>query len=150
MKNLFDAATVDDVKRRVAQLRPDTPRVWGTMNAAQMLAHVSHAMEMAVGDRNPPRLFISRLLGPILKRRELGTEAPMSRNSPTAKDLVIRDDCDLETERARLTGLIDRFASGGPQRCTTHPHLFFGPMTPAEWAMLTYKHADHHLRQFGM
>jgi hypothetical protein len=45
--------------------------------------------------------------------------------------------------------LIDRFAAAGPQGCTTHPHAFFGSLTPDEWAILMYKHLDHHLRQFG-
>jgi hypothetical protein len=25
-----------------------------------------------------------------------------------------------------------------------------GKMTPEEWAILMYKHLDHHLRQFGV
>jgi hypothetical protein len=149
MKNLFDAATAADVTKRIAQLKPDAPRVWGTMYPAQMLAHCSQAMEMAVGDRNPPRVFIGRIIGPMLKGMVLGNEDPMRRNSPTSKDLLVQGDRDLETERTRLTGLIHRFASAGPAGCTTRPHPFFGGMTPAEWATLMYKHADHHLRQFG-
>jgi hypothetical protein len=30
-----------------------------------------------------------------------------------------------------------------------HPHFFFGPLTPVEWAVLMHQHLDHHLRQFG-
>ena len=30
MKNLFEAARVEEVKERVAQLRPDSERLWGT------------------------------------------------------------------------------------------------------------------------
>jgi hypothetical protein len=26
----------------------------------------------------------------------------------------------------------------------------FGPLTGREWGALAYKHADHHLRQFGV
>jgi hypothetical protein len=150
MKNLFDKATAEGVKTRIAQLKPDTPRVWGTMNPAQMLAHCSLALEMAVGDQKPPRMFIGRVLGPVFKRLALGNEEPMRRNSPTAKELLVKGDRDLETERIRLLGLTDRFSSGGPAGCTTHPHTFFGPLAPAEWAALMYKHADHHLRQFGV
>jgi transposase InsO family protein len=43
-----------------------------------------------------------------------------------------------------------RFARLGPEGCTKHPHSFFGRLTPQEWAMLMYKHVDHHLRQFGV
>jgi hypothetical protein len=73
----------------------------------------------------------------------------MRRNSPTVPDLVIAEERDLDTERDRLTSLIDRFVAAGPAGCTTHPHSFFGRMTPREWAILMYKHLDHHLRQFG-
>jgi hypothetical protein len=31
MKNLFEAATVEEVKGRMAQLRPDSERQWGMM-----------------------------------------------------------------------------------------------------------------------
>ncbi|HJQ31271.1 MAG TPA: DUF1569 domain-containing protein [Pyrinomonadaceae bacterium] len=59
------------------------------------------------------------------------------------------DERELDTERRRLYGLIDRFVESGPEGCTAHPHSFFGPLTPQEWAVLMYKHMDHHLRQFG-
>ena len=95
-------------------------------------------------------MFIGRIIGPMLRSMALGNEDPMRRNSPTSKDLLVQGDRDLETERTRLTGLIDRFASAGPAGCTTHPHTFFGRLTPEQWATLMYKHADHHLRQFGV
>jgi hypothetical protein len=150
MKNLFEAGRVEEVKERMAQLRPDSERLWGKMNAAQALAHCSSAVEWAVGDRIPPRMFLGRIMGRIVKPLVLGNNEPMRRNSPTAKDLVVRDERDLEAERGRLRGLIDRFAAAGPKGCTTHPHSFFGRLTPEEWATLMYKHLDHHLRQFGV
>jgi len=148
MKNLFDAATVEEVKERVAQLRPDSVRLWGKMNPAQALAHCSAAMEMAVGEKVPPRIWIGRLLGRLAKRSMIVNEKPMPRNSATDKSLVVRDDRDFVVERQRLSEFIDRFTAGGPRLCTKHPHFFFGPLTPVEWAALMYQHLDHHLRQF--
>ena len=150
MKNLFEVARVEEVKERLAQLRPDSERLWGKMNAPQALAHCSAAVEWAVGDRIPPRMFLGRIMGRIVKPMVLGNDEPMRRNSPTAKDLVVQDERDLGTERERLCGLINRFAAAGPKGCTTHPHSFFGRLTPEEWAELMYKHLDHHLRQFGV
>jgi len=150
MKNLFEAARVEEVKERVAQLRPDSERLWGTMTAAQAVAHCSAGIEMAVGEIRPPRVLIGRIIGRIVKPKVLGNDEPMRRNSPTAKDLLVRDERDLNAERERLCGLIDRFAAAGPEGCTTHPHAFFGPLTPNEWATLLYKHLDHHLRQFDV
>jgi hypothetical protein len=150
MKNLFEAARVEEVKERMAQLRPDSEPLWGKMNAPQALAHCSAAVEWAVGDRIPPRMFLGRIMGRIVKPMVFRNDEPMRRNSPTAKDLVVQDERDLGTERERLRGLIDRFAAAGPHGCTTHPHSFFGRLTPEEWATLMYKHLDHHLRQFGV
>ena len=150
MKNLFDAARVEEVKERTAQLRPDSERVWGKMNPAQALAHCSKGMEWAVGDSIPPRMLLGRILGRIVKPMVFRNDEPMRRNSPTAKDLVVQDERNLGTERERLCGLIERFAAAGPEGCTSHPHSFFGRLTPEEWATLMYKHLDHHLRQFGV
>ena len=150
MKNLFEAGRVEEVKQRIAKIKPDSPRQWGKMKPAQALEHCSRGVETALGDTMPPRVLIGRLLGWIVKPRLMGNDEPLRRNSPTAKSLVVQDERDLETERARLVGLIDRFAAGGPAGCTKHPHAFFGPLTPDEWAILMYKHLDHHLRQFGV
>jgi hypothetical protein len=150
MKNLFEAARVEEVKRRIEKLRPDSERQWGTMSPAQVVAHCSVGLEWAVGDKIPERMLLGRIIGGMVKSKVLGNDEPMRRNSPTAKDLVVKDERDLGTERARLCGLIDRFASAGPKGCTTHPHSFFGKLTPEEWATLMYKHVDHHLRQFGV
>jgi Protein of unknown function (DUF1569) len=148
MNNLFEAARVEEVKERMAQLRPDSERLWGKMNVAQALAHCSRAIEWAVGDRIPPRMLLGRIIGRMVKPMVLGNDEPMRRNSPTVKDLVVQDERDLGTERERLCGLIDRFAAAGPEGCAMHPHSFFGRLTPEEWATLMYKHLDHHLRQF--
>ena len=150
MNNLFEPARIKEVKDRMAQLRPDSKRVWGQMNPAQALEHCSRGIELAVGDRRPPRALMGRIIGRIVKPLALGNDEPMRKNSPTVPGLVVQDERDLGMERERLCGLIDRFAAAGPAGCTTHPHSFFGRLTPDEWATLMYKHLDHHLRQFGV
>jgi hypothetical protein len=150
MKNLFETESVNEVKARIENLTPESPRQWGKMNAAQAIAHCAAGLELALGDRTPPRVFVGRLLGGIIKPLALGDDKPMRRNSPTVKGLVMNDERNLENERERLRGMIDRFTAAGPAGCTTHPHSFFGPLTPDEWAVLMYKHLDHHLRQFGV
>jgi len=150
MNNLFEAARVKEVKERVAQLMPNSERVWGKMNPAQALAHCAAGIEVAVGDRMPPRMLLGSIIGRIVKPMALENDEPMRRNSPTTKGLEVLDERDLGIERERLCRLIDRFAAGGPAGCTTHPHSFFGRLTPDEWATLMYKHLDHHLRQFGV
>ena len=150
MKNLYDAARVAEVKERIGQLTPESTRQWGKMDAAQAVAHCATSMEWAVGDKKPPRMFVGRVLGVAIKPLVLKDDAPMRRNSPTSPDLVVTDARDLAREQERLCGLLDRFAAAGAAGCTRHPHSFFGRMKPEEWAVLMYKHLDHHLRQFGV
>jgi len=150
MKNLFEAATVNEVKARMMHLRPDSGRLWGKMNAAQAVAHCAAGLELAMGDRRPPQLWLGRIIGRIVKPMALGGDAPMRRNSPTVPSIIVADERDLGAERDRLGALIERFAAAGPAGCTTHPHSFFGRLSPQEWAVLMYKHLDHHLRQFGV
>ncbi|HUA00650.1 MAG TPA: hypothetical protein VMB02_09985, partial [Candidatus Aquilonibacter sp.] len=114
MKNLFEAASVKEVKDRIALLRPDSQRLWGKMSAPQMVAHCAAGMELALGDKNPPRMFAGRLIGWIVKPMALKDGEPMRRNSPTMPELVVQDERDLGPERERLLGLIDRFAAAGP------------------------------------
>ena len=150
MKNLFEAATAKEIRERIGRLCTTSQRQWGKMTAPQAMAHCSVVMEWAVGDKVEPRMFLGRILGPLVKSQVLKDEKPMGRNAPTAKSLVIQDNRDLEKECARLSSLVERFSAGGPQACTKNPHTFFGQLSPEEWAQLMYKHVDHHLRQFGV
>jgi len=149
MKNLFEAARVEEVKERLARLQPDSERQWGKMNPAQTLAHCTAAMDLAMGKPPAsPRVFLGRLLGPLAKKSLLVKGEPMRRNAMTEKSCLVTDERDFAVEKQRLRESIDRFVVGGPANCTKHPHFFFGQLTPVEWAALMYQHLDHHLRQF--
>jgi hypothetical protein len=50
MRSLFEKATAEELKQRMAKLMPETQRQWGKMSAAQMLAHCSVGMEVSLGD----------------------------------------------------------------------------------------------------
>ncbi len=150
MKNLLDPSTGEEIKGRLLLLREDSMRVWGKMNAAQAMAHCVAAMQMGLGDTHHPRKFVGRMIGRIIKPMALGNDAPMRRNTPTVEGLVVTDQRDIFLERKRLSLLIDRFVNGGRAGCSMYPHPLFGPLTPDEWAILMYKHLDHHLRQFGV
>lgn len=149
MQTLFDTAAAATFKNRLAELRADSPRQWGKMTPAQAVAHCAGSLELALGDVRPPRMLIGRLIGRLIKPLVLGNDAPMRRNSPTVPGFAVTDDRDFERERARLLATIDRFVTAGRDGCTSHPHSFFGPLTPDEWGVLMYKHLDHHLRQFA-
>jgi hypothetical protein len=148
MKSLFEHSSTMEIRNRIERLKPDSEKQWGKMNAAQMLAHCSAWMEMAAGLNSPPRSLVGRVFGKMAKKSVLGEE-PIRRNMPSEKSLIMQDQRDFAAERQRLLDWVDRFSTGGPEQCTTHPHCFFGSMSPTEWAIMGYKHLDHHLRQFN-
>ncbi|HWE53246.1 MAG TPA: DUF1569 domain-containing protein [Bryobacteraceae bacterium] len=151
MKNLFDSTVAHEVNVRLGKLGPQNQRQWGKMTVSQMLAHCSTSMQWALGEVVPERAPLPvRLMGRLVKPMVFRNDDPLRRNSPTAKSLLVTGEPDMMSERDRLSGLIDKFVAGGAAGCTKNPHSFFGKMTAQEWAILTYKHLDHHLRQFGV
>jgi hypothetical protein len=147
MNNLYNQLDVTEIIERINNLTVNAQRQWGKMNVAQMLAHVNVSIETAVGLNFPKRMFIGRLIGGFMKSKVLN-EKPMDKNSPTDKYYVFTDSREFEKEKEKCIALIKIFYEAGPQKCTTHPHSFFGKFTPQEWAILQWKHFDHHLRQF--
>jgi hypothetical protein len=148
MKNLFEPGAVQEVMRRIEQLKPDSQRQWGKLGAAQMMAHCSAALEMASGKLVVKRTLLGRILGPHL-RHFLTDHNPFPRNSPTVKALKVGSR-DFRQEQERLKQCVRQFHEGGESHCTRHPHPVFGSITPLEWSTGMYKHLDHHLKQFGL
>lgn len=149
MKNLFQPEALSEVKQRLDKLKPTSNKLWGKMEVAQMLAHCSAALEVAVGEKNPPRMLIGRIIGPFFKSA-FTNEKLFRKNTPTDPSFLIIDQRNFDKEKLKLVELIDNFASGGPEKVTVCPHSFFGKLKPIEWSTGMYKHLDHHLRQFGV
>jgi len=149
MRNLYDQAEMLLILNRLEKLNPKAQKQWGKMNVAQMLAHCSASLETAMGHNTPQKLpFFIRMIGRMLKSSFLSAK-PMPKNSGTDKSYIITDDRNFETEKMKVMQLIKTFSEDGPAKCTTAPQVFFGTMTPNEWAIMQWKHFDHHLRQFG-
>jgi hypothetical protein len=148
MHSLFDAADRQSVLGRLAQLQPGADRQWGKMTAAQMMAHCSVALEAGTGDRPRKQKLIGRILGPFVRSSILG-EKPFGRSSPTDPAFIVIEEKDFETEKRRLTGIVNRFCDRGPENASAETHSFLGRLSGGEWGVMMYKHLDHHLRQFG-
>lgn len=143
--HLLHDDTYDQVRHRIGTLTPQSPRLWGKMDVAQMLAHCAEVLEVANGKAldNTPWFF--RLIGPLIKRVII-KDGPYRRNSPTHPQYVMTDSRDFERERARLLAVLAALRETGP-RPIRHP--IFGAMTADEVGWSAYKHLDHHLQQFG-
>lgn len=146
--SLLAPADLEAVLARVRGLSPTARAQWGKMDAAQMLAHLSIALQAALGDTKVKRGLLGYLLGGLAKGGALG-EKPFGKGLPTDKSYVVRDVRDFGKEQAEVVALLRRLAGGGHGAFTTNAHPFFGPLKPTEWDTLMWKHIDHHLRQFG-
>ncbi|HEY7789856.1 MAG TPA: DUF1569 domain-containing protein [Vicinamibacterales bacterium] len=148
MQTLYDSQAKADILRRLSNLQPSSPRQWGKMTVAQMLAHCAAAVEVPCGDRLEQQVFIGRMFGRLALIPVLGAK-PMTRNAPTSAALRVEDQRDFAKERERLTELVERFCARGSAAAEGVAHSFFGRLTGQQWGCLVYKHLDHHLRQFG-
>ena len=148
MWNLFDPSDRKSILDRISRLSPSAARKWGKMSPAQAMAHLSIAMEGAGGEGKQEQALLGKIVKPLILWKVMD-EAPFAHNAPTDPTFVVRDDKDFEKESARLVAAIGRFCDGGPQRAVRSVHPFFGRLTGDQWGRLTFKHLDHHLRQFG-
>ena len=73
---------------------------------------------------------------------------PFPKGAPTASELKPVVAASLEEERAAVLELLERIGTG-PRDGAGPTHPLFGPMTWREWGVATYKHVNHHLKQFG-
>ncbi|MCM2313649.1 MAG: DUF1569 domain-containing protein [Thermoanaerobaculia bacterium] len=148
MNTLFDDGARNALLRRLAALDANAARQWGTMSCVQMLAHLCVAMSDAAGERVCRQSLLGKLVTPFIRGAIFG-EKPFGRNSPTHPTYIVSETREFEAERARLAELIDRFGREGAGPAAGRVHLFFGTLSGEEWGVLTHKHIDHHLRQFG-
>lgn len=149
MKNLFNPMHTAEILKRIDQLSPNTQPQWGKMNVAQMLAHCSAFQDIALGNSFPARGLLGILVGRFAKPI-MYNDKTLPHNMSTISTILIADDRDFEIEKEQLKEKIILFQNNGPEKCTTHPHPFFGKLTSEQWGKGIYKHLDHHLTQFGV
>jgi hypothetical protein len=149
MNSLFETADRKQILDRFGKLQAGAARQWGKMDAAQMLAHCAASLEVAAGDVKKEQRLLGKLLARFVKGSLVHSDKPMEKNAPTDPTFVVADARDFEKEKARVLAVAARFASGGPAAANGRVHSFFGTLTGDEWGALTWKHLDHHLRQFG-
>jgi len=146
VKNLFDPAVKQDIIDRINKLSPQSQRQWGKMDVAQMLAHCQMPLGVAVGKHKLQGSFLIKLIGPFFKS-QLFNDKPFKQNLPTDKSFKIADRKDFEKEKQNLMQMINDFSEN---TMSGEAHPFFGKLTKEQWSKGTWKHLDHHLKQFGV
>lgn len=148
MRSIFHTPDRDDILQRIDNLQLQDQARWGKMKVAGMLHHCVVVENYFQGAFHVRRDFRGRLFGRVVLRKILKDDATqLGRNAPTDPVFLVGErDFDFEIEKQNWKNLIDRYASDDIPAFT---HWFFGKMSKAELGQFVYKHADHHLRQFG-
>lgn len=148
MKSVFDKHVREELIKRINSLNYNNKPLWGQMNAFQMTKHCTHCDDMFHGKIKIKRVFIGRLIGKMVLRKNLKDMSPFGKNSPTAPILITtNDNGDIEKQKMEWVNSIDAYTNYNNHDFV---HPFFGPMNKDQVGQFAYKHADHHLRQFGL
>ena len=147
IKNLFDPSVKQEIIDRINKLTAQSTATWGKMNVAQMLAHVQVPMGVALGTHTVKGNWLMKLILPLFKKN-LYDEKPWKPGLPTDKTFVMTGlDKNFENEKNQLLDKINRFTESN---MINEKHPVFGKLTKQQWSMATWKHLDHHLKQFGV
>lgn len=139
--------------RYLQQLDPSTPPQWGKMSVQQMIEHFSDAVRIANG-----RLTFDTIVTPsdrLQKMRDfMMSDKPFREN--TKNPLLGEEPAALryKTIQAAISDLHQELIfffqvfEKSPGLTTRNP--LFGDLSFDQNVQLLYKHAIHHLRQFGI
>lgn len=145
MPTLLDASDRAAILQRLRRLQPATPPRWGTFTAPKMVCHLADSLRVGLGEQRAQR-------EDTLPRRTLlkwlvvySPVPPPPGKIKTAPEMLLSGPTTWEQDLARVEELVGRLASTP----TAAAHPFFGPLNHGGWGRLSWKHLDHHLRQFG-
>lgn len=151
MKNIFDLSVTEEIVQRIEKLQPDTQRLWGIMDVAQMLAHCNVAFSYTFSpDKFKKPNFLMRFLLKNFIKKSIVSPKPYRHNERTAPYFLIADQREFEKEKKLLIENIRKTQQLGESYFDGLENFSFGKMTAQEWSTMYYKHLDHHLRQFGV
>lgn len=142
----------NEYAKKLAGLKPDAERLWGKMSVQQMIEHMSDYIRIASGrtavavvtpEENLPKM-----------QAFLMSEKPFRENTPNAlmpeTPPVVRQaspEAAIQELQSEIDYLFDAYGKD-EQLKVANP--FFGYLNFDMQAQLLYKHAWHHLKQFGV
>lgn len=150
-KTILDPKARSALADRILKLTPETPRRWGTLTVGGMVCHIGDGMEQGLG-RRPDTDRSNFFLRTVVKFLVLHM-LPMPKGASTSDKMDPSKDGthpqEFERDRNRVLALLEETANR-PEDRPFAPHPVFGPMTREQRGILTWKHLNHHLRQFGV
>jgi len=150
MKTIFEPSIRGELINRINALNENSVGQWGKMNVTQMTKHCILWNGWVLGTNGLvfKQAFLGKIFGKMALKSSIKDEKPFGKNLPAGAAFTIRDkEGDLPNQLAAWKSLINDY-----EHFSNHNfiHDFFGKMTKEEIGIFSYKHNDHHLRQFGV
>lgn len=135
------------IRRRLESVTTASAPRWGRMDASGMLTHLRLSALMALGEL-PVACKSKRAFQVFPIKHLILHVVPFPKGAPTAPELLAPSGASVDAIRSELDSLVERIGAG-PREGDGPVHPLFGRLSFTEWGVATFKHADHHLRQFG-
>jgi len=147
MRSILNESDRASICGRVRSLSASSTARWGRMSVTAMLQHLRLSGQMTVGEL--PVASKSKRVSQVFPLKHLILYVlPFPKGAPTATELRPAAAASFEEERTAVLALLDRIGTG-PREGAGPAHPLFGTLSWREWGAATYKHVDHHLKQFG-
>ena len=147
MGSILNDADRTAICQRIGTVTAASVPRWGRMDATAMLTHLRLSALMALGEL--PVANKSKRAFQVFPIKHLILHVvPFPKGAPTAPELLAGDAAPVDATRSDLVSLVERIGTG-PREGEGPVHPLFGRLSFREWGVATYKHVDHHLRQFG-
>jgi len=147
-KNIFDEDVYAEVLARINTLTPNTQRLCGKMDTAQMLAHLAVPLQTGLNEVKAQSVYIP-IISPLFIKYLMRGGTFAKDGTPTMQEFKVKSSVDFDNAKNTLLMVLQRFVDAGKkEKLSKHP--FFGKMSATEWGIVSYAHIDHHLRQFGV
>ena len=148
MGSILDDSERAALCQRIGSVTGASVPRWGGMDVSAMLAHLRLSALMALGELPVARKNM-RAFQVFPMKHLLLHVAPFPKGAPTAPELLVPSSAPVDAIRSELVTLVQRIGAG-PREGHGPVHPLFGRLSFREWGVATYKHTDHHLRQFGV
>ena len=149
-KNLLDKDSVEKLIGRVQNLRQDSAPLWGSMTATEMLVHCNKVHQHLLLPTTSTNKKTS-LKQYLIRWMALYVMPHFPKNAKAPKGFETRGtvtDAAFEEQKQFFIQLASRFSQH--KAPIQHHHPYFGNLSTTQWGLSAWKHADHHLRQFGV
>ena len=148
MKKLLNTKDRNTILKRLNRLSETDAPLWGTMNASQMLCHLTDQIRSATGEINAKDIsnWKLRSIGKYWGLWDLpipkGIRTVPEYNSSKRGTQTAGFDEDMRL----LKEIIEKVV-----KVKTPPaHPAFGPLSSKQWCRLAYVHINYHLKQFNL